>query len=116
MQAPAGFSSKPLSYDKATGIYTWFRFEELTGEISTCTSQDPTAILEQNKRESFDAKGTFTRKGKWGTKAASIPVGLIHKWREEEGIDVYDPAHADAVKKKLNSSEYAYLRVGNFRM
>ena len=35
------------------------------------------------------------------------------KWREEEGIDVFNKNDAEAVRKKLNSSEYRKLKVNN---
>ena len=41
---------------------------------------------------------------------ASIPPILISKWLHEEGLDIFNPEHADRLKAKLNSSEYRYLR------
>lgn len=115
---PAGF--KYLSHDPMSKIWTWFRFDEATGDISTCTTHYHDEIIEDNKREQYDARGKMTRKGRWGAKAASIPIGLIHKWQVEEGWSVYDAGRcemaAKKLKQKLNSSEYAYLRVAQFRM
>lgn len=41
---------------------------------------------------------------------ASIPAIIVTKWLIEEGIDLYNPDHSDAIKKKLNSSDFRYLR------
>ena len=35
--------------------------------------------------------------------------GLL-KWLTEDGIDIYNRDHWKAVKKKLNSNEYRYLK------
>ena len=43
-------------------------------------------------------------------RAASIPNIVILKWKTDHGVDIHDPQHWQAVKRLLNSSEYAYLR------
>ncbi len=34
----------------------------------------------------------------------------VVKWLQEENLDIYNPDHAERLKRKLNSSEYMYLR------
>ena len=41
---------------------------------------------------------------------ASIPPILISKWLHEEGLDIFNPDHAERLKAKLNSIEYRHLR------
>jgi len=41
---------------------------------------------------------------------ASIPAILQVKWLQEEGLNIYNPDHAERLKRKLNSNEYRYLR------
>ena len=38
---------------------------------------------------------------------------LINKWLQEEGWNALDPEHSDRLMRKLNSSEYAYLRTAD---
>jgi hypothetical protein len=46
-------------------------------------------------------------------RVASIPFILINKWLQEEGWNALDPEHSDRLMRKLNSSEYAYLRTAD---
>ena len=117
MKAPAGY--KYLTHDPKTGIYQWFRLDELSGEMSICRTQDVGAIkdiLNDNKREQYNAKGQLAKRGKWGVKAATIPYILVDKWLNEEGWDALDPRYSDKLKQKLNSNEYAYLRCAEFKL
>lgn len=78
------------------------------GNVTITTEQDCEPILDGNREL---ANGGFSRRqDMWPV--ASIPLNLIEKWRNEEGIDVFDPNCADALKRKLNSIEYRYLRTG----
>jgi hypothetical protein len=41
---------------------------------------------------------------------ASIPNVVALKWKNEKGVDVFDPSQRKAVFKLLNDPEYAYLK------
>jgi hypothetical protein len=41
-----------------------------------------------------------------------IPLIFFDKWQRELGIDYWNPDHADAVERLLNSSDYRWLAVG----
>lgn len=41
-----------------------------------------------------------------------VPASLGLKWLAEEGIDMWNPAHQDAVLKKLACSDYRHLVPG----
>jgi len=43
--------------------------------------------------------------------AASIPTSVMYEWLSKFGVNAWDPAHADAVKKLLNSSDYRWCKV-----
>lgn len=67
---------------------------------------DAQPIVEANKRaqnEGFDRRADL-----WH--AASIPTSVMYKWLVDHGVNAWNPAHMDAVKKLLNSSEYNYLK------
>lgn len=46
-------------------------------------------------------------------RVAHIPEIIIQKWKNEEGLDVFNPDHADRLAKKLNDSDWAYLRTAD---
>jgi len=78
------------------------------GGITIVRSQDVAPILDRNK--ALAAWNDGYSPSRELRRAASIPLIVAEKWRNEEGIDVFNPDHWPAVKRKLNSSDYAYLR------
>jgi hypothetical protein len=42
---------------------------------------------------------------------ASIPPEVIMYWKEEKGVDIWNPAHADGVKRLLNDSDFGNTRI-----
>jgi len=72
--------------------------------------QDVEPYLERNKALYNADDGGYTSKAREWKRYASIPNAVIMKWKIEEGIDVFNKDHWPAVKRKLNSSEYRYLR------
>jgi hypothetical protein len=90
----------------------WHDHED--GTITVVERQDVSAILDRNKAMATHNDGyTPSREIR---RAASIPNVLIHKWLVEEGWNAFDPACADKLKQKLNSSEYLYLRTAPGRL
>lgn len=74
-------------------------------------SQDVSGLVEQNK--AMRNAGDGYTKSREMRRVASIPMILIEKWKNEEGIDVFNPDHAVAVARKLNSSDFAFLRTAD---
>lgn len=118
---PSGYEL--FSYDDNSGIATWrkFIYDTKNPESSTThyvRSQDTAPILDDNKANQYNAKGTFTQRGRMGVKAATIPLIVQQKWLEEDGIDLSLAGRCEwtdkKIKQKLNSSDYAYLRVAEF--
>ena len=98
-----------LDADPGTGLREYHHYDAGADRTIIETVQDVEPILERNKALQNDDAGGWspTRDLR---RAATIPDIIILKWRNEEGIDVYDPNHWPAVKLKLNSSEYRWLR------
>lgn len=71
---------------------------------------DPSEILDANKQYHLHSDGYSPSKDL--KHVARIPPILYYKWLFEEGIDCLNPDHQPAVRRKLNSNEYAYLRTG----
>jgi hypothetical protein len=68
------------------------------------------AVVERNKAIEGHNMGKEMRL------AASIPPEVQFEWLDKFGIEFWNPAHADGVKRLLNSNEYRYLRVNHFML
>lgn len=76
--------------------------------------QDVEAHLDRNKAlQNHDDGYSPTRELR---RAASIPDVIVVKWMEENGINVFDPEHSTAVKRKLNDPEWRWLRTAPGRL
>jgi len=89
------------------GVRKYIRaFDEDEGTVQVKYESDVTRQLDRNKalqNEDFDRKSEF-----WH--AAHIPVGIQYEWIAKHGINMWNPAHADGVKRLLNDSEYRWLK------
>jgi hypothetical protein len=47
---------------------------------------------------------------------ARVPLILIEKWRREEGLDYFNPAHQPRLLARFNSNEYSALRTAPGRL
>lgn len=103
---------KILDHDKETGVTEIFH-GSADGETYTIeTVQDLKPLLDYNKalaNEELNKKSELWR-------AAKIPPVVIIEWKTKFGVDVWDKNHWPAVKRLLNSSDYAYLRTGHFQI
>jgi hypothetical protein len=86
-------------------------------EFTIATTQDVSSIIERNKAaQNEDDKGWYTQ----GTRAmkwvGSIPFVVAEIWRNEKGIDVFNPNHGPAVRRLLNDPDWRWLRVGRGRL
>lgn len=98
---------KPLLRSQA-GVDYFIRDNE-DGTFTVWSTQENDPLLEANKAlANADDRGwspskDFRREG-------SVPMGLINKWREEEGVNVLHPSGHDFLKAKLNDIDFQYLR------
>lgn len=108
MSAPAGF--KLFDRDCLTGIDTYHKYED--GKRHMYYHQDVESILDDNKRERYNAKGKVCEKGRIGFKVATIPLVIQYKWLVEEGWDCMspDPGCQKKLRQKLNDPEWVHLR------
>lgn len=84
------------------------------GKLVTKLEQDVEPILENNKRLQNDGTGGWS-KSRELRRVATVPLIVIDQWLRE-GINVFDPNHAEAVKRKLNDPQYAHLRTAPGRI
>lgn len=104
-----------LGYDPLTGLAEYFVGSEDGKDFSIVYEQDVEDILELNKAKQSMGREYYARDNEmW--RVASIPNVVQLKWYMEEGIDVLNPDHWDAVRKKLNSNEYRYLMTAEVKL
>lgn len=85
-----------------------------TGDLTVLRGEDVEPILEHNK--ALAGSGDGYSPSRELRRAASIPLAVIEKWRNELGVDVFNPDHKPKVRQLLNSSEYLYLRTAPGRL
>jgi hypothetical protein len=88
--------------------------EDSDGSLIVQRLADVEALLEANK--ALAASGDGYTPSRELRRAASIPLAIIEKWRNELGVDVLNPDHMPAVRRLLNSNEYAFLRTAPGRL
>lgn len=96
-----------------TGTQYYFRANG-DGTYDVWSTQEVDPILDRNKAMYTHNDGYSPSREL--RRAASIPMNLIQKWRNEEGINVLHPDYADALKRKLNDIDYLYLRTAPGRI
>ena len=93
---------------------TRFVTDAMTGDLTVHRGEDVEPILEANKAL-FNSGDGYSPSREW-RRAASIPLAIVEKWKNELGVDVFNPDHKDGVKRLLNSNEYAFLRTAPGRL
>ncbi|MBP2301570.1 hypothetical protein [Azospirillum picis] len=69
--------------------------------------QDVGAAIDLNKKMANENDG-YSRDRNL-KRQAHIPDIIVMKWLNEDGLNVYDPDHADAVWKRLHDPDWRYL-------
>lgn len=98
-----------LSHDPTTGVKKYITSGDEQDSILARVEIDDYAIVERNKElhnDSFDRRADI-----WH--AASIPTSVMYEWLTRFGVNAWNPGHAEAVKKLLNSSDYRWCKVKN---
>jgi hypothetical protein len=100
-------------FRSSAGIDHWMITEGK--ETRFAATQDVAPFLEQNKRMATANDGYSASRDL--RRVASIPYAVGVKWLNEEGVWFMDadkdPDVAKWLAKKLNSSEYQYLRTAD---
>jgi hypothetical protein len=91
----------------STGIrHDWLDNED--GTYTVLSEYDAEPILDRNKALANHNDGYSPSREM--RRVASIPLILWLKWLQDEGWDAFAPECADRLRRKLNSSEYMWLR------
>lgn len=98
-----------LAEDPLTGMRAWHVYDEAENRTAIRTEADVAPVLERNKR----LQNEPYRHDFWW-RVASIPLIVAHKWLVEDGLNIFDPAHADGLRRKLNDPDWRWLRTSRF--
>lgn len=96
-----------IDHDPARGVRKFIAAGDAPDSVMVRTEIDDRAVIERNKglqNESFDRRSEM-----WH--AASIPTSVMYEWLTRFGVNAWNPGHADAVRKLLNSSDYRWCKV-----
>lgn len=104
-----------LDRNPETGITEWFVGSEDGKTFQIVYEQDAQPVIEENKRKQSAGRAYYARDNEmW--RVASIPITVQYKWMVEEGIDVLNPDHMPAVKRKLNDPDWRWLKTADVRI
>jgi len=96
-----------IDQDVRRGVRKFIALGEDEDSVLVRTQIDDGAVVRRNRElqnEAFDRRSEM-----WH--AASIPTSVMFEWLTRFGVNAWNPAHADAVKKLLNSSDYRWCKV-----
>jgi len=103
-----------LSHDKQTGLTEIFHHDEMTDTTVIETVQDVEHVMDHTKKLANDTQYTRDGMKEGWLHYAHIPDSIIVKLKMEHGLNVFDPAHAKAVFRKINEL-YPNFKVTNMR-
>jgi hypothetical protein len=86
-----------------------------SGNLIVRTFQDVEPILKSNAELRVHGGDGYSPSREL-RRVASIPLVVCHRWLKEEGLEVWNPKHADRLKKKLNDPENLLLRTAPGRL
>lgn len=97
-----------MEYDPLTGMSLYFEWLG-DGKFNLHHEEDVEPLLERNKllQNADDYKKNGIKGG--FQHVATIPNSVIMQWRKE-GVDINNPNHTEAIKRKLRDPAYRYLR------
>ena len=102
-------------YNPDTGITHDYYWDDIEQKMTVRNRHKVGAILDQNKRAQAGAID-----GRYGNEmmhhVGDIPIAVVHKWKVELGVDVFDKNDMPKVKRLLTDPEYRYLRSNNKRL
>ena len=98
-----------LSRDPTTGAVEHYGYDEAEDRCIVRRTFDVGAVIEANKASQEE---TGWNRDKSRRLAARIPADVQLIWLEKYGVRAWDRNHKEAVRRLLNSNEWAHLRYG----
>jgi hypothetical protein len=93
------------------GLHQEFKYDEAQDILVVRSVQDVEPFLEATKalRREADEGNKGYSPSRELRRVASVPPILAHKWLQE-GVNILDDEHWDAVAARLDDPDYAYCR------
>lgn len=98
-----------IDHDPGTGLRKWMGYDEESDSVLISYDQDRRSvaqILDRNKAGQAEQRTPLGDMAK----AAEIPIGVMYEWLVKFGIDFWNPAHKDGVRRLLNDPDYRWLK------
>ena len=96
-----------LDFDPASGLAQWW-LEDGEGNWAQKSCQRVDALLDLNRDAANNCDPYNAARDV--RMVARIPLIVIAKWRNELGIDYWNPDHQDKVDALLNDADWRWLR------
>lgn len=97
----------PFGNNTVTGVRSWWH-EDGEGNWAVESEQDASGILDLNKEAQNHCNPYNAERDV--RMVARIPFIIIEKWRNELGVDYWNPDHQAKVDALLNDREWCWLR------
>ena len=99
-----------IDKDPFTGESVWYQFNH--GDLSATITheQDASGILDNNVTDQNDTGRTQEGIKRDWWHYARVPNTIIVKWKQELGVDFYNPDHRKKVFELLNHPDYRMLK------
>jgi hypothetical protein len=101
-----------LDVDPVSGSWEEFDYDDAEDLIIYKRYQDVEPVLDINKNL---LTNDWSRK-EWMWHAAQIPNIFVEKWINEDGVNVMKKENWPWLRRKLNDSEWRWLRVHEFNV
>lgn len=113
-----------LDIDPFLGVVETFSYDAANDAMTLTRTQDCTAIIERNKALQNDNShwrnnAKLCENGIDMRLFACIPVVIEEKWLREDGIrldQIQDPDMRKAALRKINSSEWRWLKASDVKL
>jgi hypothetical protein len=96
-----------LGFDRATGLAQWW-LQDGEGNWAQRSSQLVDALLDLNREAQVHCNPYNAARDV--RMVARIPLIVIAKWRNELGVDYWNPDHQGKVDALLNDADWRWLR------
>lgn len=99
-----------LDYNPITGETVFFEYDHQESKVTLTHEQDVTPVIEANKKAFGTEDWRKRARNDDLVKYASIPNTVIIKWKQELGVDLFNPGDRKKIFSLINSPEYRYLK------
>ena len=94
-----------LDFNPFTGETVTFDYHHSDDTFTIGHHQDCEPIMDANKRARIEIDAKQQMANDW-VHYASVPNILIMKWKQEHGVDFFNPEHWPRVMALINSRDY----------